>query len=193
MNMTLTQNGVTYSNREELAEAIISITRTVAEKRASRISNNRNVRHTVAKELESFVIFKVYDNGILDKPHLHNVAGVTNAVNLWSRNFFKHESRFSSMHPNFSNFESENEDGEVESIVYVVESSQNVEKMVTDRDTLERFMDILTPRQHEILTLISEGYGNNEICELLDVSINTPKNTMKTIRTLAENFGLSLM
>jgi len=42
-------------------------------------------------------------------------------------------------------------------------------------------MEVLTPREAEILTLLAKGHGSNEIAELLSISLNTVRNHIQNI------------
>ncbi|SEN20194.1 LuxR C-terminal-related transcriptional regulator [Paenibacillus sp. OV219] len=55
---------------------------------------------------------------------------------------------------------------------------------------LKTFLGTLTDKQRQILELHTAGYGNNEICDIVGCSVNTPKNTLKTVKGLAMSFGL---
>ncbi|KRE33445.1 LuxR C-terminal-related transcriptional regulator [Paenibacillus sp. Soil724D2] len=78
----------------------------------------------------------------------------------------------------------------------VNEDGSTYEETIPDRadmelsNTLTDFQASLSAQQRKILDLVTQGYGNNEICDMVGCSINTPKNTMKKIKELAIQFGL---
>lgn len=75
---------------------------------------------------------------------------------------------------------------EGESFEATIEDASDIEL----GSALKAFRASLSDKQRQILDLTTDGYGNNEICEMVGCSINTPKNTMKTIKGLAVSFGL---
>ena len=49
------------------------------------------------------------------------------------------------------------------------------------KPTLSKLLDLLTPREKEVLSLLARGYNNNEIAACLHISKHTVKNHVSNI------------
>jgi ATP/maltotriose-dependent transcriptional regulator MalT len=165
----------------------------------------RSARKIVAKygmnpeestELTSFLTTEIWSE-LHKKRELQTLAMVRRLIKLRQVDYFRNKGRFDNQTP-FCAFDHDSEnsgDGQSSKTMTLetrVKSNVNVESEVLMSNDLQSFLLSLNTRQRQILNLINQGYGNNEICQILDVSINTPKNTMKKVRELALAFGLKI-
>ena len=134
-------------------------------------------------ELESFLVSEIW-NELLDKPESFcDIRMVKRLCGLRTINYIKGAVKNSHI---TSVTDSEGED------VAIIDTLESKSVDIELSDQLKSFRATLTERQVQILDLVTDGYGTNEICKMLNVSINTPKNTMKKIKELALDFGLYL-
>lgn len=177
-------NKVETLSVNEVMETILVESKRVANKMAAKLGKSFD-----DSELYSFLVYEVY-NQIVDKTDFHNIRGIRSTINLYTLNFIKTESRFNNQTV-FSSFARKDEYGEGHSFEETLTSDDIpiAEQFALSSD-LDGFIHTLTERQRQILELVTEGYGTNDICEMLNISINTPKNTMKKIRQLALQYGL---
>lgn len=181
-------NEVASISSSELGKTIeIEVVR-AAKNKAFALGNSHDQIETIKNDIIGEVMADTYIQ-IMNHPQYWNLAGIRSTINLCIKNWSKGQARFNNQ-VNFSTFEKTNEDGETTSLD--MEQCNDMEDQIAASSDVSAFIATLTDRQRQILELNAAGYGNNEICSMLNVSINTPKNTMKTIKKLAEDFGLSL-
>lgn len=147
-------------------------------------------------ELYSFLVVEVYKQ-IADKPDFHNIKGIRSTINLYVRNFFKTQARFNDQLPftyfeNRSAFKMKNHPKAIcfEETKRAMDHKIPLTDLVILSDQLEGFRQTLSERENQILDLVVAGHGTNDICEMLNISINTPRNVMKKIKEKALQYGL---
>lgn len=134
-------------------------------------------------ELESFLVSEIF-NELLDKPEgFVDIRMVKRLAGLRTIDYIRGESKHNHVkvitEPNGQK-------------VTVLDNVSITNPDIETSNLLNSFRATLTDKQNQILELVTSGYGNNEICEMLNVSINTPRNTMKKLKELALDFGLYL-
>jgi FixJ family two-component response regulator len=134
-------------------------------------------------ELESFLVSEIF-NELMDKPEsMIDVRMVKRLAGLRTIDYIRKASK------NNHITSVKDESGQDVAIVDTLGKNDSDYEM---RDRLAAFRATLTDRQEQILELTISGYGTNEICEIVGCSINTPRNTMKKIKEMALDFGLTL-
>ena len=185
-------NEVASISASELVQMIeIEVTR-AATKKAFSLGKSQNQIETIKNDIIGEVVTDTYIQ-IMHHPQYWNLAGIRSTINLCIKNWAKGQARFNNQ-VNFSRFVSTDVDTgeEFGNTIEGIPTERRMEDQITSSSDVSDFIATLTDKQRQILELNAAGYGNNEICSMLNVSINTPKNTMKTIKKLAEEFGLSL-
>lgn len=175
---------------DELGQTIVH----ESDKYSKRIIAKYGMNPEEVSELSSFLQTELWCE-LHNKPDLHNIRIVRRLINLRQVDYFRNKGRFDDQIP-FCGFYGASEDQYEETptfdYTFFGSSDINIEDNFVLNQELTSFIETLTERQKQILKLVNEGYGTLEICDMLGVSINTPKNTMKKIRILAIENGLSL-
>jgi len=185
-------NTVTMLNLDELSQSIVTEGQKYARLVLLRVGSHR----AELSDIESFLINETYHQ-IIDKPQYHNIKGIRATINLYIKNYIKTHKKFND-EISFCAFDKKFEtlEGNENSISFqekhLVSELPSTEDQIELSDQMAAFRSTLNDRQNQILDLVSKGYGNDEICSLLNVSINTPKNNMNKIQELAYEFGLCL-
>lgn len=142
-------------------------------------------------ELSSFLNTELWVE-LHSKPELHNIRIVRRLINLRTVDYFRNKARFNNQTP-FSFFTCDKEDSQfgVEfQYDWFMEDDTDLEKDYIMNQELTSFISTLSKREKQVLKLVTEGYQKQEICDMLGISINTPRNTMKKVKQKAIDFGL---
>ena len=176
---------------EELGQTIV----TEVERYSKRTTFKYGMSIEEWSELASFLNTELWCE-LHSKPELHNIRIVRRLINLRTVDYFRNKGRFDNQTP-FIAFQIEGRNhttGEMsveDSFQFDMKLEQpSVEDQLILSQELTSFISTLSKREKQILKLVSEGYRKNEICGMLGISINTPKNTMKKIKEKAIDFGL---
>lgn len=175
-------------NGEELYETIL----VECKKAAFRTAKQYGQLNEMKDDLEGFLIEEIYIEFQRLDSSFHNIRMIRRLIGFRTVDFIRDKARFDAE----LSFSDESHRDDVVKHKFSLENhdiSRSSHIEMSDQyilsEHMKGFRATLTERQNQILDLVTEGYGTNEICEMLNISINTPRNTMKKIRELALDYG----
>lgn len=176
-------------DRDELAETILREC-----KGAARRAGYKYGHHKMT-ELEGTLIQQIWEVLMKKPTSFHTVMFIRRLIKQRTINHIKRDLIPFNNEINFTVFENDQyhdkETGDMTNTITTGDKRLLVDSADIELSTtLKAFRETLTDKQLQILDLTYAGYGNNEICDIVGCSINTPKNTLNKIKELAMSFGL---
>lgn len=145
-------------------------------------------------ELASFLETEIWIELSNKDEKFHDIRIIRRLIKFRTVDYIREESRFNNQTPMSASVHEDNGVSTVHKFSieeeYGSRSNMQLSDQVVLSEHIKGFRATLTDRQNQILELVTAGYGTNQICEMLNISINTPANTMKKIRELALSYGL---